>query len=108
MTNMMPMGQQRADWRSRTHGREWNLTFERYAFPRIGKMPVSEVTSTHVMKIFTPISPAWDRILEGAISFHETRPRLPTGKRGRKKRRTGHNLQLRSASRRKRRDACTS
>ena len=34
--------QKQAGWRNRAHGREWILTFERYAFPRIGKMPVSE------------------------------------------------------------------
>ena len=39
----------------RTHGREWILTFERYAFPRIGKMPVSEVTSADVLEILAPI-----------------------------------------------------
>ena len=31
------------------------LTFERYAFPRIGKMPVSEVTSADVLAILAPI-----------------------------------------------------
>ena len=31
--------QKRAGWRSRVQGRDWMLTFERYAFPRIGKMP---------------------------------------------------------------------
>ena len=31
------------------------LTFERYAFPRIGKMPVSEVTSADVLEILAPI-----------------------------------------------------
>ena len=44
-----------AGWRSRAHGREWILTFERYAFPRIGKMPVSEVTSADVLEILAPI-----------------------------------------------------
>ena len=47
--------QKQAGWRSRTHGREWILTFERYAFPRIGKMPVSEVTSADVLEILAPI-----------------------------------------------------
>ena len=36
-------------------GREWILTFERYAFPRIGKMPISEVTSADVIGILAPI-----------------------------------------------------
>ena len=47
--------QKQAGWRNRTHGREWILTFERYAFPRIGKMPVSEVTSADVLEILAPI-----------------------------------------------------
>ena len=34
---------------------QWILTFERYAFPRIGKMPVSEVTSADVLEILAPI-----------------------------------------------------
>ena len=41
------------------------------------------------------ISRAWDNILERAIAFHEEMPPLQTGKRGRKKRRIGHNLALR-------------
>ena len=41
------------------------------------------------------ISRAWDNILERAIAFHEEMPHLQTGKRGRKKRRIGHNLALR-------------
>ena len=47
--------QKQAGWRSRAHRREWILTFERYAFPRIGKMPVSEVTSADVLEILAPI-----------------------------------------------------
>ena len=35
------------------------------------------------------------RILDHAIAFHEAQPPLRTGKRGRKKRRIGHNLALR-------------
>ena len=41
------------------------------------------------------ISQAWARILDHAIAFHEAQPPLRTGKRGRKKRRIGHNLALR-------------
>ena len=40
-------------------------------------------------------SRAWDRTIDRAIAFHEARPLLRTAKRGRKKRRTGHNLALR-------------
>ena len=38
-----------------TAGREWILTFERYAFPRIGRVPVSEVTSADVLEILASI-----------------------------------------------------
>ena len=41
------------------------------------------------------VSRAWARILDHAIAFHEAQPPLRTGKRGRKKRRIGHNLALR-------------
>ncbi len=41
------------------------------------------------------ISQTWDRILEQAIASHEQRPPLQPGKRGRRKRRIGHNLALR-------------
>lgn len=40
-------------------------------------------------------SRAWDRILDRAITFHQALPALKTGKRGKKKRRKGHNLALR-------------
>ena len=47
--------QKRAGWRSRAQGRDWMLTFERYAFPRVGKLPVSEVTSADMLEILAPI-----------------------------------------------------
>ena len=47
--------QKRAGWRSRAQGRDWMLTFERYAFPRVGKVPVSEVTSADMLEILAPI-----------------------------------------------------
>ena len=47
--------QKQAGWRSSTHPRDWLSSLERYAFPRIGKMPVSEVTSADVLEILTPI-----------------------------------------------------
>ena len=42
--------QKRAGWRSRAHDREWILTFERYAFPRTRRVPVSEVTSADALE----------------------------------------------------------
>ena len=50
--------QKRAGWRNPRHPREWMSSLRRLAFPRIGKMPVSEVTSADVLEILTPI---WHR-----------------------------------------------
>ena len=50
--------QKRDGWRGRRHHREWMSSLRRYAFPRIGKMPVSEVTSADLLEILTPI---WHR-----------------------------------------------
>ena len=47
--------QKRAGWRNPRHPREWMSSLRRFAFPRIGKMPVSEVTSADVLEILTPI-----------------------------------------------------
>ena len=47
--------QKRAGWRSRSHAQSWLSSLERYAFPRIGKMPVSEVSSADVLEILAPI-----------------------------------------------------
>ena len=47
--------QKRAGWRNPRHPREWMSSLRRFAFPRIGKMPVSEVTSADVLEILSPI-----------------------------------------------------
>ena len=44
-----------AGWRSPTNGGDWMSSFERDAFPRIGKVPVSEFTSVDVLEILAPI-----------------------------------------------------
>ena len=62
--------QKRAGWRSRAQGRDWMLTFERYAFPRVGKVPVSEVTSADMLEILAPI---WH---EKAATARKLRQRL--------------------------------
>ena len=49
------MEQKRAGWRSARHPRLWLGSLERYAFPRIGTRPVSEVTSADVLEILAPI-----------------------------------------------------
>ena len=62
--------QKRDGWRGRRHHREWMASMRRYAFPRIGKMPVSEVTSADLLEILTPI---WHR---KASSARRVRQRL--------------------------------
>ena len=47
--------QLRPGWRSPEHAQLWLSSLERYAFPRIGEMPVSEVTSADVIGILAPI-----------------------------------------------------
>ncbi len=50
--------QKRDGWRNPNHSREWLSSLSRFAFPRIGKVPVSEVTSADVLEILTPL---WHR-----------------------------------------------
>ncbi len=47
--------QLRPGWRAPRHAQMWLSTLERYAFPRIGEMPVSDVTSADVIGILAPI-----------------------------------------------------
>ena len=47
--------QKQGGWRSPKHARVWLSSLDRYAFPRIGKMPVSQVNSVDVLTILTPI-----------------------------------------------------
>ena len=60
---MRVLEQKRAGWRNPRHSREWISSLSRFAFPRIGKMPVSEVTSADVLEILTPL---WHRKVETA------------------------------------------
>ena len=55
--------QKQTGWRNRKHAREWLSSLRRVAFPRIGKVPVSEVSSADVLEILTPI---WHRKAETA------------------------------------------
>ena len=59
--------QKRAGWRSSAHPRNWLRSLELYAFPRIGKMPVSEVSSADVLEVLTPI---WHRKASTARCVH--------------------------------------
>ena len=47
--------QKRDGWRGPRHAHDWLRSLERYAFPRIGKRPISEVNSADVLEILTPI-----------------------------------------------------
>ena len=47
--------QTRSAWSNRKYRREWLTGLARYAFPRIGAMPVSEVTSAHLVEMLAPV-----------------------------------------------------
>ena len=47
--------QKRGGWRGRWHAQNWWRSLERYAFPRIGRRPVSEVNTADLLEILTPI-----------------------------------------------------
>ena len=47
--------QKRGGWRGRWHAQTWWRSLEHYAFPRIGRRPVSEVSTADVLEILTPI-----------------------------------------------------
>ena len=47
--------QQRPGWRNARYGQAWPRSLRVYAFPRIGTMPVSDVTTADVLAILTPI-----------------------------------------------------
>ena len=47
--------QKRSGWRNQRQAHDWMASFRRYVFARIGRMPVSEVTSGDVLEILAPI-----------------------------------------------------
>ena len=47
--------QKRAGWRSPKTARLWTRSLEMYAFPRLGNLPVSEITSGDVLEMLSPI-----------------------------------------------------
>ena len=51
--------QLRPGWRSPQHAQLWLASLERHAFPRIGDMPISEVTTADVIGILAPIWHDW-------------------------------------------------
>ena len=50
--------QKQGGWRGRWHAQNWWRSMDRYAFPRIGSRPVSEVNTADVLEILTPIGHA--------------------------------------------------
>lgn len=53
-------------WKNKKHAQQWRNTLAEYAYPVIGKLPVSDVTADDVVKILKPIY----------SSKHETATRL--------------------------------
>ena len=47
--------QKRSGWRNPRQAQDWMVSLGRYAFPHIGRLPVSEVTSADVIGILAPI-----------------------------------------------------
>ena len=52
---MRVLEQKQGGWRNPRHSREWLSSLSRFAFPCIGKVPVSEVTSADLLEILTPL-----------------------------------------------------
>src|SRR5215467_10435199 len=44
-----------AGWRNAKHRQQWHNTLSTYAYPAIGKLPVSAIDTDSMMKILTPI-----------------------------------------------------
>lgn len=53
----------KAGWRNAKHTDQWKATLEAYAFPTLGKLPVSAIDSPQVLKVLKPI---WTRKTETA------------------------------------------
>jgi integrase len=51
-------------WRNAKHGNQWTNTLATYASPVIGKLPVSAITTAHVLRILSPI---WATKTETAV-----------------------------------------
>ena len=47
--------QKRSGWRNPRQAQDWMVSLGRYAFPHIGRLPVSDVTSADVIEILAPI-----------------------------------------------------
>ncbi len=53
-------------WKNPKHGQQWINTLTEYAFPKIGRLPVSEIEQPEIMQVLSPI---W-------TTKHETAKRL--------------------------------
>ncbi len=45
----------KAEWKNAKHHQQWTNTLTTYAFPTIGKMPVADIQTEHVLAILKPI-----------------------------------------------------
>ena len=45
----------KAEWKNAKHHQQWTNTLATYAFPTIGKMPVADIETEHVLAILKPI-----------------------------------------------------
>lgn len=45
----------RAGWRNVKHGQQWQNTLSTYAFPVIGELPPSQITTDHLLEVLRPI-----------------------------------------------------
>lgn len=56
------------EFRNEKHKKDWISSLERYAFPIIGRLPVSEVTLPHILQILKPI---WESKTETATRLRQ-------------------------------------
>ena len=49
------MEQHRPGWRNAKHARDWPRSLRAYAFPRIGAVPGSDMTTADALAVLTPI-----------------------------------------------------
>ena len=47
--------QMRQRWRDQRHARDWLSSLTRFAFPRLGHLPVGEVTSADIVETLRPV-----------------------------------------------------
>lgn len=59
-----------ARWRNEKHKREWLSAVTRFAFPTLGRLAVSEITSEHIVQTLTPL------LYEKPITAYRLRGRI--------------------------------